>query len=163
MKMLSHRDDFLFPIENQFNKLFDQFFSDNKIKDSLKASQGYPKMDVVECENSLMVKVALPGLKAEDIDLNFDLSNQDEPKLTISGTGISKSNKAESLKPPNEVFYHVKDLRQSSFKRTLLFPKYVNTEPDATLEDGILTLTWKIPEKVKEPEVRKIAIKEIKK
>jgi len=155
MHMLSHRDDFLFPIESQFNKLFDQFFSTNKIKDSLKNSQGYPKMDVFETDNSLFVKVALPGIKLDDISVEFDMSNKNSPEVTISG-------KMSSVYESSKSVYYVKELRQSAFRRTLALPSYVQAEPDATLEDGILTLKWKQPEKLKEPELKKINIKQVK-
>lgn len=154
MQMLSHRDDFLFPIEAQFNKLFDQFFSPNKIKDSLKSSQGYPKMDVFETNEFLIINVALPGMKLDDISVELDLKNNDTPEVTISG---KMSNDYESIKS----LYYVKELRQSAFKRKLVLPKYVKIEPDAFLKDGILTLKWKIPEKLKEPETKKIKIKHI--
>ncbi len=156
MHMLSHRDDFLFPIESQFNKLFDQFFAPNKIKDSLKNSQGYPKMDVFENNESLVVKVALPGIKLDDISVEFDSSNKANPEVTISGKMSS------NYEPSSKSVYYVKELRQSAFRRTLALPNYVQTEPDATLEDGILTLKWKQPEKLKEPEPKKINIKQIK-
>lgn len=156
MHMLSHRDDFLFPIESQFNKLFDQLFAPNKIKDSLKNSQGYPKMDVLETKDSLLIKVALPGIKLDDISVEFDMTNKSNPEITISG---KMSNDNEQI---GKVYY-VKELRQSAFKRTLALPNYVDAEPDAILEDGILTLKWKLPEKLKEVEPKKISIKQIKK
>jgi HSP20 family protein len=154
--MLSHRDDFLFPIESQFNKLFDQFFSPNKIKDSLKNSQGYPKMDVFEDEEKLMVKIALPGIKIEDISVEFNNTNSSSPEVTISGKS-SMNNEING-----KSVYYVKELRQSAFRRTLALPNYVKDEPEATLEDGILTLKWKHPEKPKETEPKKINIKQIK-
>lgn len=153
MHMLSHRDDFLFPIESQFNKLFDQFFTPN-IKDSLKNSQGYPKMDVFETNDSLVAKIALPGIKLEDISVEFE--NKNIPEVTISGK------MSTSYESSSKSVYYVKELRQSAFKRTLALPSYAKEEPDAVLEDGILTLKWKQPEKLKIPEPKKISIKQIK-
>jgi len=157
--MLVHRDDFLFPIEAHFNKIFEQFLSanNNSLKDSLKSSTGYPKMDVVEDKDSLYVKCALPGMKLDDISVEFDLANKNYPQITVSGKMSQVHESSNSAK------YYVKELRQSSFKRTFVLPDYVKDEPEAFLEDGILTLKWAIPEDLKDPVPKKIAIKQIKK
>jgi HSP20 family molecular chaperone IbpA len=67
-----------------------------------------------------------------------------------------------SYESSSKSVYYVKELRQSAFKRTLALPSYAKEEPDAILEDGILTLKWKQPEKLKIPEPKKISIKQIK-
>jgi len=154
MKYLTSRDDFLFPIESQFNQIFDQFFN-GSVKDSLKSKVGYPKMDVSEDYEHLTVKVAVPGIKLEDIDVQLDYS-MSKPQLTVSG-------RTSSYTDTEKVKYYVKELRQSAFTRTLTLPEYAVKEPDAFLEDGILTLRWKVPESNKEPEPKKISIKQIKK
>ena len=150
--LLTRRDDFLFPIESHFNKIFDQMLGPNSLKDSLKASQGYPKMDVVEDEKFLTVKVAVPGLKAEDIVVEYN-NVGGELEVTISGK------MSQSYESPKNAKYYVKELRQSVFKRTLLLPEYATKEPDAVLEDGILTLKWDVPEAAKISEPKRIAIR----
>lgn len=152
---LTTRDDFLFPIESQFNKIFDQFFTNGPVKDSLKAGVGYPKMDVTEDDNELSIRVAVPGLKLDDIDVILDNSNSN-PQLTISGrTVVPQSNPKAK--------YFVKELRASSFKRTIILPEYAKNDPEAFLEDGILTLKWRVPIGDKENEPKRITIKQIKK
>lgn len=148
----SRRDDFLFPIEAHFNKIFDQFLTGSSLKDSLKATQGYPKMDMYEDGESLTVKVAVPGLKLEDLSVDLDRS-KGLAELTIAGklSEVSKS-KASA--------FYVKELRQSAFKRTVALPDYVKDDPDAVLEDGILTLRWDLPERQKDVEIKRITIKQ---
>lgn len=155
MQYLTRRDDFLFPIEAHFNKIFDQLLIGNNLKDSIKSTQGYPKMDVFEDKDSLVVKCAVPGMKLEDISVEVDI--QKNPEVTISG-----KMSYEHENPKDSKFY-VKELRQSAFRRTFSLPDYARKEPDAILEDGILTLRWKIPEVEKEPELKKITIKHGKK
>jgi HSP20 family molecular chaperone IbpA len=150
--LLARRDDFLFPIESHFNKIFDQMLGTNSLKDSLKASQGYPKMDVVEDEKFLTVKVAVPGLKTEDVVVEYN-SVSGQPEVTISGK------MSQSYESPENAKYYVKELRQSVFKRTLLLPEYATKEPDAVLEDGILTLKWEVPLAAKDPEPKRVAIR----
>ena len=148
------RNDFLFPIESHFNKIFDQFLRGNSLKVSLKASVGYPKMDVYEDEDYLTVLVAVPGLKIDDISVEMDCRN--DPEVTISG----KSSFGVERK---DAKFFVKELRQSSFRRTVTLPPSANKDPVAILEDGILRLVWKVPETVKPPEPKKITIKQVKK
>lgn len=161
MHMLSHRDDFLFPIESHFNRLFDELISSNgnKLKDSVKSIAGYPKMDVIEDNGNLLIKCALPGMKLEDISVEFDKKEKECPAVVSISGKMSKS-----YENSKEAKYYVKELRQSSFSRQFVLPKYVVDEPEAFLEDGILTLKWKIPEppKLKVPEKNKITIRQIK-
>lgn len=161
MHMLSHRDDFLFPIESHFNRLFDELISSNgnKLKDSVKSIAGYPKMDVVEDNGNLLIKCALPGMKLEDITVEFDHNDKKYPAVVSVSGKMSKD-----YENSKDAKYYVKELRQSSFSRQFVLPKYIVEEPEAFLEDGILTLRWKIPEppKLKAPEKSKITIKQIK-
>ena len=152
---ISTRDDFLFPIESQFNKIFDQFLSNGPVKDSLKASVGYPKMDICEDEENLTIRVAVPGLKLDDIDVVLD-NTSTHPQVTISG-------KSSHVYSDTKSKFYVKELRSSSFKRTLTLPEYAKHDPEALLEDGILTLRWKVPIEEKEPEPKRITIKQVKK
>jgi hypothetical protein len=130
--LLARRDDFLFPIESHFNKIFDQMLGTNSLKDSLKASQGYPK--------------------TEDVVVEYN-SVSGQPEVTISGK------MSQSYESPENAKYYVKELRQSVFKRTLLLPEYATKEPDAVLEDGILTLKWEVPLAAKDPEPKRVAIR----
>lgn len=156
---LSCRNDFLFPIENHFNKLFDNFFNDANLKgfkDSLKATQGYPKMDILEDNGFLMVKVAVPGMKLEDLKVEIEDKQDGGYTVTISGK------MSEEHKPvQNDPTYYVRELRHSQFTRVLQIPNVVvEDQPCAELKDGILTLSWElltfddIPPKKKTVEIR---------
>lgn len=154
--LVTRRNDFLFPIESHFNKVFDQLldpkFDLNSLKDSLKASQGYPKMDVFETERKLVMKVGVPGIQKEEISVEYNTEENGRPSITISG----KCQKYNETK--EDVNYYVRELRQSVFERTVLLPEYAKKEPDAVLKDGVLTLTWDVPQ-TKVPEPKKITIK----
>jgi HSP20 family molecular chaperone IbpA len=64
--LIPRRDDFLFPLEQTFDKFFDDFFSSNNL-DRIKGSGGYPKMDVSLTEDAFLVQVAVPGSTSEDV------------------------------------------------------------------------------------------------
>lgn len=155
MQYLTRRDDFLFPIEAHFNKVFDQLLTGTNLKDSIKSTQGYPKMDVFEDKEFLVIKCAVPGMKLDDISVEID--TQKTPEVTISGK------MSQEYESPKDSKFYVKELRQSAFRRTFSLPDYAKKDPDAVLEDGILTLRWKIPEVEKEPEPKRITIKHGKK
>lgn len=155
------RDDFFWPFEEHFNKLFNEFFGEGGLT-GVKARSGYPKWDILAEDGRWKIQVALPGLKVDDISVEI-LPYQDEtlglepPQqrlLRISGKMSQSHQSKEGTK------YHVKELRRSQFERTLVLPEYVKGEPEATMQDGILTLSWECPE-AKVPERKKIPIRQI--
>jgi HSP20 family protein len=146
---LACRNDFLFPIETHFNKLFDEFFQ-GSLRDSVKATQGYPKMDVYEDDDKLSIKMAVPGMKLSDIKVEIE----SDKTIIISGR------MSEEHTPEKNTTYHVRELRHSQFKRILQLPEYVEEDPSAELKDGILTLTWKLVQEPQPPPKKLIQIKE---
>lgn len=140
---LACRNDFLFPIEHQFNQLFDQFFQrDLKgLKDTLKSTQGYPKLDILEDEGNLYIKVAVPGMKLNDVAVVL-LQDGNDKLVEISG----KMNEEYGPVDEASATYFVRELRRSAFKRVIRLPDYVKGDPEAELKDGILSLIWSLPQ-----------------
>jgi HSP20 family protein len=95
-------------------------------------------VDVYETDDSVVVRSAIPGAKAEDIE--------------ISVTGDTLTVKAES-KEEEEVRrenYLRRERRLGSFCRSVTLPGGLKTdEAEADLADGILTLTFPKAEEVK--------------
>jgi HSP20 family molecular chaperone IbpA len=157
------RDDFFFPLEQHFNRFFDEFFKSTKDVTSISASVGFPRMDIVETKprvtcidgktvdvpGDLTIKASVSGWDQADIQVEVTPENV----VVISG---SKSKGEGSSDPP---VYHLKELRQTSFTRSVRLPDYVRGDPEATMKDGILTLRWKTDRKPPEPQTRRIAIK----
>jgi HSP20 family protein len=154
--LLSQREELFWPFQQRFDKIFDSLFG----LDSLSATKslarsGYPKVDVLAKGNQYRVQAAVPGVKLEDLRVEVDRQrhgNDDFKVLKISGK------MEERYQPPEDAIYHLRELRRSYFERKLLLPDHLEGEPDAILQDGILTLTWavKVPEtpKAKLIEVR---------
>ena len=144
------RDDFLFPIEQQFNNILNDFFKANSFLDGVKASNGYPKMDIISDDNSLVIKAALPGLEAKDISVEILSDNV----LKISGKSVEE-NKVENGN------YLTKELRTSRFSRFINLPEWIEKDPKATIKNGILTLSWEKPKVIeKKTDQRLIAIEQ---
>lgn len=127
------RDDLLFPLEQHFNKFFDEFFQKESLANVGKHS-GFPKINAYENEGELHMSVSVSGMTAKDIKVEVDPENV----LTLSG----RMN--EEYHSPDNATIYLKELRASAFERRLQLPKNVIGDPVATLKDGILLLKWKL-------------------
>jgi HSP20 family protein len=97
-----------------------------------------------------VVKAALPGLKPEDVSI--DITSE---TLTIRG-----ENKAEQEIKKEDYLYQ--ERRYGAFSRSLVLPSGLKPDKaEATMEDGVLTLTIPKAEGVK-PKAIKVKAKEKK-
>jgi HSP20 family protein len=104
-----------------------------------------PALDVEETENAYRVTMPMPGVKAEDIDINLH-----DGVLTIGGE-IKEEKREEKGK------MLVQERRYGRFSRSVRFPMSVNPDSvEAEYKDGTLKLTVA---KAAEAQPRKIAIK----
>lgn len=149
MNIIPLRDDLFFPLEATFDKFFQDFFNSKSNINVAKANQGYPKVNVYEDGENFKMIFSVPGLKEDNIDLEYRNDNT----VTIRGK------MSQSYSSPNDAKYYLRELRSSTFERILLLPDNVSGEPNsAELSDGLLTLTWKIKPKLNNS-IKKITIK----
>ena len=88
-----------------------------------------PRIDAFDREGTLMIRVEVPGVTAEDIDITVE-----NGKLGIAG---SRSLVTEN----DEGGYHRKEILEGSFKRSLFLPDTADVEQvSATSKDGILEI-----------------------
>jgi HSP20 family protein len=89
-----------------------------------------PAMDVIENDNGLTVRVDLPGLAADDVDVEVDGN-----VLTISGEmGDTVAQESEH--------YHHRERCSGAFKRSLRLADFIDTDNvEATYHNGVLTLS----------------------
>jgi HSP20 family protein len=143
------RDFFDTNLQRTFDKFYDDFFSDFSPFEQL-GKANYPKCNIIDKNNELVVQAAIPGLNKDDVELEVD---DKERTITL------RSSKASSEKPHEDDDYVRREIKFSSFSRSFLV-KDENLDLvsiDATHENGILEL--KIPKKEKEEvEPRKIKI-----
>jgi len=89
-----------------------------------------PAIDVWEKGNTLVLKAFLPGVKADDLDIQVTRKS-----ITLSG-----QRHAEALPEGTKHLYS--DIRYGYFQRVTKLPVEVqNTKVEASFEQGILTLT----------------------
>ena len=100
-------------------------------------------MDAYYTDESLVLRAAAPGFKADDVD------------LSVSGNWLVLKGRKES----EEKQYVMKERGFDAFHRTMRLPKGLQPEnTEASFEDGILTITIPKSEETKDM-VHKIAIK----
>ncbi|MCX2738540.1 Hsp20/alpha crystallin family protein [Pontibacter anaerobius] len=110
---------------NSFSSMLDRFF--NESVNSRSFSGFTPHVDACETERGYEIEAALPGVKKEDISIDFQ-----ESKLTI--TGERKLEKKEEGRR-----YHMLETQYGSFTRSFYLPDNVNPDKiTAEFNDGIL-------------------------
>ncbi|WP_242923538.1 Hsp20/alpha crystallin family protein [Pontibacter liquoris] len=113
---------------NTFSAMLDRFF--NESVNSRNFSDFTPHVDACETDKSFEIELALPGVKRDDINIDFQ-----EGKLTI--TGERRLEKKEDGRR-----YHMLETQYGAFSRTFYLPDNVNPDKiKARLEDGVLQVS----------------------
>ena len=136
MTTLMHYDPFreALSLRNAMDQLFAQSFVRPNWGSS-DAGRGVT-MDVFETEQGYQVRVVLPGVKPEDLDLSVQQNT-----LTIKGQFRS------SVKPDQQVNWLVQEISEGSFERSIAFPKPIDADKiDTSYEQGVLTISVPISE-----------------
>ena len=99
-------------------------------KDQLAGGTFVPPVDVYEDEQNLFLKLEIPGVNEEDLNVNLE-----NDMLSVSGERkFEKEEKEEN--------FHRIERRYGSFTRTFKLPNTVDTEKvDASYDKGILKIT----------------------
>ncbi len=121
-------------------QLMDRLMEDAFFMPREGGSQGWggPAMDVYEEGDNLVVEAHLPGLKAEDLEVQVE-----QGMLTISG-------RTEAEQERKERNYLVREQRMGRFTRSLQLPPSYNTENcESQYEHGVLRLVFPKAEEAK--------------
>ncbi|WGT50323.1 MULTISPECIES: Hsp20/alpha crystallin family protein [Thioclava] len=106
-----------------------------------------PAMDFVANDGSYELRVDMPGLKPEEIELKLD-----DGRLKIRGESSSK-------RETHEGDYVVQERSSGRLERTITLPRGVDPDRiDAVLSDGVLTVTLPKTTEAREKD-RRIAVK----
>jgi HSP20 family protein len=115
----------------------DRLFQDSFVRSSL-AQDVNLALDMYETDQAVVVKLAVSGLKPEDI------------QVTVVGDALTIKGEVKSEEQTEERNYHLRERRYGKFVRTVTLP--VPIQVDATtaeFEHGVLTLTAPKREEVK--------------
>ena len=124
-------------LQNEMNRLFNTVF-DTPQPGGSTMRRWMPAMDLVETDESFVLRADLPGLSEEDIKIEFD-----DGTLTVSG---ERKSEHESK---GEGYYRV-ERAFGSFSRSLTLPQGVDPEAvTANFDRGVLEV------QIPKPEARK--------
>lgn len=150
MKYLIRKPDtFMNTLNEEINSIlkrsFDSVFPEYVLE---KETKGLTiPVDIKEYDNEYSIKVEVPGIKKENIDIEL---NKSYMKINA---------KKEEEKEEKNKKYHKTEFAYGNYSRTIYFPQEINIkEAEANLKDGVLIL--KLPKlKSKDEETKKIEIK----
>ena len=116
-----------------------------------KVSTWRPAVEIKQSEHEYCVKVQLPGVRKDDIDIELD-----NDFMTI--TAEIEEEKEEKQEKEKNMKYHTCEFRYGKYKRTISFDNPIRAEEaHAEYKNGILNI--KIPkQKIEEIKSRKLEI-----
>ena len=125
-------------LQNEMNRLFNTVFDTQAANGGSTLRRWMPAMDLVETEESFVLRADLPGMTEDDVKIEFE-----DGTLTVSG-----ERKAEH-ETKNEGYYRV-ERAFGSFSRSLTLPRGVDAEAvTANFENGVLEVRIPKPEERK--------------
>ena len=129
-------------LQNRLNSLFQDYRGQNE-SDVVSTAAFVPPVDIYEDEHKIVLKLEVPGLKQEDLDIQVENNI-----LTVRGERkFEKEEKEEN--------FHRIERRYGSFYRAFTLPSTVDTENvGASYNAGVLKLELK-----KKPEAQPKQIK----
>ena len=97
-----------------------------------------PAVDMYQTDDEVTVKVALPGFKADEVQIN------------VTGDVLSLRGELKREEEQKDKAWHMREHRWSSFERSIALPTEVTADKAvADFENGILTITLPKAEEVK--------------
>lgn len=134
MANLAVRDPF--DVQGTFRQLMDRFFDDSVTRMANPfVEEGTLPVDISERDGKIWVRASVPGFKKDEIDVQVH-----EGVLSIT------ARKSEETEERGDRWFR-RERYYGSLSRRIALPGVVDqAEVDATLEDGVLTLSMALPE-----------------
>lgn len=130
MNLVKYRTNNLFPGMRDMESFFDRFFSNDALFADSRVGGFNPTMNLATEGDQYLVSLELPGVTAEDIELQMD-----QGVLTITGE------KKEEEKKEGKNFHRV-ECSYGRFTRKIRFPSDVDSEKiSASFENGVLKVS----------------------
>jgi HSP20 family protein len=97
-----------------------------------------PAIDMYQTDDEVVVKAALPGFKADDVQIN------------VTGEVLTIRGELKHEEEQKEKAWHIREQRWGSFERSVALPTdVVADKANADFANGILTITLPKAEEVK--------------
>lgn len=122
-------------VRESMDRLFDDLYSRQA---GVLRETGIPAVDLYQDDESVVLKAALPGIKAEDI------------QVSVTGDVLLLRGEVKREEETKGVNYHISERSYGSFSRSIPLPAPVIAEQArAEFENGILTLRLPKAEEIK--------------
>ena len=129
-------------IQDEMNRLFDDFFGRPLIKTEWTEGVWTPTVDVSEDKDNVVIKAEMPGMK------------KDEVRISVQDNVITLKGEKKQEKEEKEANYHRIERSYGSFCRSFQLPTSVKTDKiKANYKDGVLSVTLPKTEEVKPKEI----------
>jgi HSP20 family protein len=117
-------------LQNRLNSIFQDFARPEGEAETLAAGSFVPALDVYEDAHKLVLKLEVPGIRREDLDIRVEGRT-----LTVKGERKFQNEEKEEN-------FHCIERRYGSFVRSFTLPATVNTEEiSAQSADGVLSIS----------------------
>lgn len=131
-------------LQHEIDDLFGDFMPARTEDGDTRNAVWSPRADFAETEDAYLVQFDVPGMKREDIEINFH-----DGTLTVSGERTFESNQEQKN------FVRI-ERHQGRFFRSFAVPKAIDTDAiQATYENGVLLV--RLP-KAEESKPRRISV-----
>ncbi len=123
-------------LREAMERLFDDAFT--RPLNTRDGSWSSPAIDMYQTDDDVVVKAALPGFKADEVQINVT-----GDMLTLKGEMKHEEDKQDKA-------WHIREQRWSTFERSVTLPTDVKADKaSADFENGILTVNLPKAEEVK--------------
>ncbi|MGF1473576.1 MAG: Hsp20/alpha crystallin family protein [Rubrobacteraceae bacterium] len=129
-------------VRSEMEQMFDEVFNlaRRPRQGRSQVAEWAPAMDVLSQNGDLVVRVELPGIKQEDVDITIQ-----NGVLNISGEHTAEREEERGG-------YYMRERRRGAFRRSLPLPEGVDeSKIRARFQDGVLEVTVQGAAAVKEP------------
>jgi len=119
----------------EMERMFEHFMPQSWMHPSFKMehsllSENLPQVDVIDQDNSILIRATLPGVKKEDLDVSTT-----NHSITIRGSTCEEQKEEKGE-------YYRREIRSGNFLRTIALPASVDESAiNARFEDGLLEVT----------------------
>ncbi len=124
-------------LREAMDRLFDDAFTRPlSVRDGW--SMATPAIDMYQTDNDVVVKASIPGIKAEDVQIN------------VTGDILTLKGEVKREEEHQDRSWHIREQRFGSFERSVVLPTDVKSDKaEAVFENGILTITLPKADEVK--------------
>ena len=129
-------------LQNQLNRIFEPFARFASGDEDLVSGAWVPPVDVAETQERIVVRAEVPGVKQEDIQIEFE-----NGLLTIRGE--------RAIEKTDATTWHRVERTYGNFSRSFTLPRSIDAEKiSANYRDGILEVSVPKREEAKPKQIR---------